>query len=55
MTVEQNIQLLWEQTDFEFTGSVLCLMRIAHARFLSDNTVSDGPAKDCRTVAERNF
>ena len=37
MTVGQNIQLLWEQTDHDFT--VLCLMGVALTRFLSHTTV----------------
>ena len=34
---------IWDQTDFDFAISILCLMRIAQARFLSDtNSLSDG-------------
>ena len=48
-TVEQNIQQLWEQTDFDFTSvSNLCLLRIAHARFLSDT-------KHCPMVTLETF
>ena len=38
-TVAQNIQLAWEQRECDFTverNSVSCLMRTAHAGFLSD-------------------
>lgn len=40
-TVGQNTQSLWKQTDVDFTiglYNILCLIRIAHARSLSDGT-----------------
>ena len=37
--MDQNVQLLWQQTFTSLLKRVSCLMRTAHARFLSDKNV----------------
>ena len=52
-TVGQNIHLLFERTDFDFTvEKCLCLMKIAHARFpIRHNTQSDHDVQVCQSYA----